>query len=278
MISKDSFSDYPLVLSKSLTQNFVGTNDDTMIVVFSFSSAPGSEVITALQQDVKSSNLSSIAATYVTGGAVISNDFENTFTPAYGVILGAGIVVSIIIAAVLFAAPLAAILPLLLGGISIVIGYAVIYLGVVVAGGGKITFLTPTLATLLMLGLAVDYSVLQLRRMKEERMNGRSKEESVATSVRWAGQAVLTAGITVVVAYVVLAAMNVPVFNDVGIAIALGVSVLLLASLTLLPSLELLLGDRLFWPRLKVNTQNPRPAALQGYPMPPSGGRWPSRW
>ncbi len=203
-----------------------------------------------------------MATTYVTGGAVISNDFENTFIPAFGVILGAGIVVSIIIVGILFAAPLAALLPLLLGGISIVIGYAAIYLGVVVASGGKITFLTPTLATLLMLGLAVDYSVLQLRRMKEERTNGRSKEESVATSVRWAGQAVLTAGITVVVAYVVLAAANVPVFNDVGIAIALGVSILLLASVTLLPSLELLLGDRLFWPRLKVNSHESKPGRL----------------
>ncbi len=43
VISKDSFSDYPLVLSRSLTQNFVGAKNDTMIVVFSFSSAPSSE-------------------------------------------------------------------------------------------------------------------------------------------------------------------------------------------------------------------------------------------
>ena len=262
VISEDSFSDYPLVLSKSLTQNFVGAENDTMIVVFNYSSAPSSDAIAGFQQDVKISELSSLATTYVTGGAVITNDFENTFIPVLGLAIGPGIVASIIIVGILFAAPLAALLPLLLGGISIVIGYAAIYLDVVVAGGGKITFLTPTLVTLLMLGLAVDYSVLQLRRMKEERMNGKSKEESVATSVRWAGQAVLTAGITVVVAYAILAVVNVPIFNDVGIAIALGVSILLLASLTLLPSLELLLGDRLFWPRLKVNSHESKPGLL----------------
>jgi RND superfamily putative drug exporter len=261
-ISEESFSDYPLVLSKSLTQNFVGAKNDTMIVVFSLSSAPSSGALAVLQQDVKNSDLSSLATTYVTGGSLIAHDAADTFVPVLGVTLVPGIVVSMIIVGILFAAPLAALLPLLLGGLSIVIAYAAIYLGVVVAGGGQITFMTPTLVTLLMLGLAVDYSVLQLRRTKEERTKGRSKEESVATSVRWAGQAVLTAGITVVVAYVILAVVNVPIFNDVGIAIALGVSILLLASMTLLPSLELLLGDTLFWPRLKVNSRESKPGLL----------------
>ena len=262
VVYNESFSNYPLVLSRSLTQNFVGTENDTMIVVFSYSSTLSPDTLAGFQQDVKSSDLSSMATTYVTGGAVISHDFEDAFSPVIGAISSVGIVASIIIAIILFGAPLAAILPLLLGGISIVIGYAAIYLGVVVAGSGKITFLTPTLATLIMLGLAVDYSVLQLRRMKEERAKGKSKEESVATSVRWSGQAVLTAGITVVVAYVILAVVNVPIFNDVGVAIALGVSILLLASVTLLPSLELLLGDRLFWPRLKVNSHESKPGRL----------------
>jgi len=99
----------------------------------------------------------------------------------------------------------------------------------------------------------VDYCVLQLRRTREERQKGRTKEDAIAISVRWAGEAVLTAGITVVVAYIVMAVANVPLFSDVGTAIALGVSILLAASLTLLPSLELAFGDRLFWPGLRIN-------------------------
>ena len=102
-----------------------------------------------------------------------------------------------------------------------------------------------------MLGLAVDYAVLQLKRTREERQKGKSIEESVAISLKWAGQAVLTAGITVIVAYIVMAVANVPIFSDVGTAIALGVSILLLASLTLLPALEIALGDKIFWPGLK---------------------------
>jgi RND superfamily putative drug exporter len=47
-----------------------------------------------------------------------------------------------------------------------------------------------------------------------------------------------------------MAVANVPIFSDVGTAIAIGVSVLLTASLTLLPALEIALGDRIFWPGL----------------------------
>ncbi len=107
-----------------------------------------------------------------------------------------------------------------------------------------------------MLGLAVDYSVLQLRRTREERLKGKSIEESVGISIKWAGQAVLTAGITVIVAYIVMAVANVPIFSDVGTAIALGVSILLAASLTLLPALEIALGDKIFWPGLNKAKQN----------------------
>ncbi len=257
-----SYSSYPLILSNSLTKNFVSSNNSTMIVLYDFAFRPSSGTIASFRKDVTNSNISTLATTYVTGGNVVSDDLSKVFSPALGVTVAAGVVVSMIIVGLLFFAPLAALIPLMIGGISIGIAYAAIYLGIVVLDKGTITFLTPTLTTLLMLGLAVDYSVLQLRRTKEERTNGKSKEESVATSIRWAGQAVLTAGITVVVAYMVMAVANVPLFSDVGSAIALGVAILLAASLTLLPSLELSIGDKLFWPSLRGNSKAPKPSML----------------
>ena len=168
--------------------------------------------------------------------------------PALEITVGPAIAISLLIVGLLFFAPLAALIPVLLGGVSVSVALASIYASVVDIGHGTVTFLTPTLTVLLMLGLAVDYSVLQLRRTREERLKGRSKEESVGTSIKWAGQAVLTAGVTVIVAYIVMAIANVPIFSDVGVAIALGVSILLVASLTLLPALEYALGDKIFWP------------------------------
>ena len=258
-----SYTSYPLILSKSLTENLVSSDNSTMLVLFNYSFSPGTKNIDGFRSDVSQSNISTLSTTYVTGGSVVSQDLSNVFTPSLAVTVVAGVIVSIIIVGLLFFAPLAAIIPLLIGGLSILIAYAGIYLETVKFAHGQITFLTPSLTTLLMLGLAVDYSVLQLRRTKEERLNGKSKEDSVSTSVKWAGQAVLTAGITVIVAYIVMAVANVPIFSGVGTAIAIGVSVLLVASLTLLPSFELMLGDKLFWPRLRPRSPKTKPSMLE---------------
>lgn len=256
-ITNQSFLDYPFVPTSAITKNFISSDNSSTILVFNFSTTPDASTITSVVTDVKQSGIENMGTVYITGGPVITQDVQNVFTPALDVTLGPGIGISILIVGLLFLSPIAAIIPILMGAISIAVALPAIYLGIVVIGHGSITFLTPTLTTLLMLGLAVDYAVLQLRRTREERLKGKSLEESVAISVKWAGQAVLTAGITVVVAYIVMAVANVPLFSSVGTAIALGVSILLVASLTLLPSLELAIGDRIFWPRRNIARQAP---------------------
>jgi putative drug exporter of the RND superfamily len=250
LISNQNFLNYPLVPTRAITENFVSKDNSSSILIFNFASSPDASTIAQVESSVKNSGLESFSQrVYVTGGAVITQDVQNVFTPALGVTIGPGVGIAILIVGLLFLSPVAALIPVLMGGLSIAIALPSIYFGIVEIGHGSITFLTPTLTTLLMLGLAVDYAVLQLRRTREERQNGKSLEESVGVSVRWAGQAVLTAGITVVVAYIVMAVANVPLFSSVGTAIALGVAILLAASLTLLPALELTLGDRMFWPK-----------------------------
>ena len=251
VVQTKSFHDYPFVPESSITRNLVSKDNASMIFLLNFAHSPDANEISAVNSDVQNSNLTKQGTIYVTGSPVLINDIQKTFQPALGISVRPGIAISLIVVGLLFLAPIAAIIPLLIGGISIGIGLPAMYIGIVDIGHGSITFLTPTLSILLMLGLAVDYSVLQLRRTREERQNGKTMEESVRLSIRWAGQAVLTAGITVIVAYVVMAVANVPLFSSVGTAIALGVSILLAASLTLLPSLELAIGDKLFWPTMR---------------------------
>ena len=257
-ISTRNFLDYPFVPTRAITQDFVSKDNQSTLVVLDFSSAPDSNTIAQVQSTIKNSGLGALGTVYVTGGTVISQDVQNVFTPALTITIGPGVVVSILIVGALFLSPVAAIIPIMMGGISIAIALPAIYFETVDIAHGSVTFLTPTLVILLMLGLSVDYAVLQLRRTREERLNGKSLEDSVGISIRWAGQAVLTAGITVIVAYIVMAVANVPLFSSVGTSIALGVSILLAVSLTLLPSLELSLGDRMFWPGMRRSNRPPR--------------------
>ena len=264
VISNETYPDYPVTLSRSLTSNFVNADNSTMIVIYNFSVPPGESMIAAFRADISSSAIPALGTYYVTGSSVLTEDISDVFGPVLGITVVPGVLAALAIVGVLLVAPLAALVPVMVGGISIAIALPTIYYGVAVLGHGTLTFLTPALTILLTLGLAVDYSVLQLRRTKEERTKGRSTEDSVSISVRWAGQAVLTAGITVVVAYIVMAVANVPLFSGVGTSIAIAVSILLLAALTLLPALELTLKDRLFWPGLnrRRDVQRAKPARL----------------
>jgi RND superfamily putative drug exporter len=249
-ISTQSYLSYPFALLTSLTKNFVNSNNDTLLVILNFGTSPKPDMVAHVRTDITTTGLQNLGKVYVTGGPAVSLDLRNTLLPVLDITLLPGIILSIIIVGLLLFSVTAALIPIMMGGCSIVVSLAAIYLGIVKVGHASITFITPALTLLLLLGLAVDYSVLQIKRTKEERLQGKSIEESVGLSIKWAGQAVLTAGTTVIVAYVVLALANVPLFSMVGLAIAIGVSVLLAASITLLPALEIALGDRLFWPGL----------------------------
>ncbi len=248
LLSTDSLVNYPYRLSPSITKNFVSPDNGTMIFELGFSSTPNASVIIQTRAAVHGSSLAKLGTIFVTGAPVLTVDFSNTAQPALTDSILPGLAISLLVAGLLFLSPVAALLPLLIGGLTIGISLGAVYGLVVVVQQGQINFAVPFLMILTMLGLAVDYSVLQLRRTREERTKGRSLEESVAVSVRWAGQAILTAGSTVVVAYIVLTVTNVPFFGSVGTAIAIGVAILLASSLTLMPALELMMGDRLFWP------------------------------
>ena len=191
----------------------------------------------------------------MTGGSVLSKDVQNAFLPALELTVGPGIAISLLIVGLLFLAPIAAIIPVVLGGISVSVALAAIYEAVVGIGKGSITFLTPTLTILLMLGLAVDYSVLQLKRTREERQQGKTIAESVGISIKWAGQAVLTAGVTVIVAYVVMAVAKRTHFQRCWNGNSVRRWYLACRFITLLPALEIALGDRIFWPGLKKHAK-----------------------
>ena len=254
-IRNQNIDDYPFILSPNLSENFVNEKNNTMLAILSFSNSLNSSDIHDIKNVLESSSLYTNAEVYATGNSIFAEDMSEIFETAESYTVIAGVVMSLIIAGFLFRSPIAAVFPLLIAGVSILISYPAIYFGVVVIGQGSISFMTPMLATLLMLGLGVDYSVILLRRTREERRAGKTKIESVGISTKWGGQAVLTAGIAVIASYVVMAIANVPMFSDVGMAIAIGVGVLLVVSVTLVPSLEILFGDKLFWP-IKIRKED----------------------
>jgi uncharacterized membrane protein YdfJ with MMPL/SSD domain len=99
---------------------------------------------------------------------------------------------------------------------------------------------------ILLIGLAVgvDYSLFYFRRAREERLKGATNQRAVAISAATSGKAVLTSGLTVIVAMGALFLTGQGTFMGMAQATAIVVAVAMLGSLTVIPALLAALGDR----------------------------------
>ena len=136
---------------------------------------------------------------------------------------------------------------LLLGFGSIVamglpIGMAVFGIALGVGSMSLITHLVdipswaPVIASMVGLGVGIDYALFIVTRHREYLATGLTVEESVGRAVATAGRAVVVAGGTVVIAILGLAVSGVPFLTAGGIAVSVVVLIMVLASVSLLPA------------------------------------------
>jgi RND superfamily putative drug exporter len=105
------------------------------------------------------------------------------------------------------------------------------------------------LATMIGLGVGIDYALFIVTRFREEHRKGANAREAVVASMDSAGRAVLFAGTTVIIALLGMFALGVNFLYGVAIGAAIAVALVMLASLTVLPALLSRFGERLARPR-----------------------------
>ncbi len=115
----------------------------------------------------------------------------------------------------------------------------------------------PTLATMIGLGVGIDYALFLVTRHKQQLRGGMEMGESIARSTATSGGAVVFAGSTVIVALVSLLASGIPLVGAMGCAAAVAVVVSVLAAVTLLPALLGALGPRIHSLRVKLGRTHP---------------------
>lgn len=144
-----------------------------------------------------------------------------------------GIVVAVVILLVAFGSVIAMGLP---------IGMALFGLALGISSMPLVTYLVeipswaPQIASMVGLGVGIDYALFLVTRHREFLARGLSVEESVGRAVATAGQAVIFAGGTVVIAILGLAFAGVPFMTAAGVATSVVVLIMVVASVTLLPA------------------------------------------
>ena len=146
---------------------------------------------------------------------------------------------------IVFGSVVAAGVPLAVGGASVVLALAVIW---AIASVVPMSIFVLNLATLLGLGLGVDYSLLMTSRFREElavRDGPDRVSDAVRATVATAGRAVFFSGLTVLLGLLGLVLFEFMILRSVGIAGSIVVGIAVAAALTLLPALLALVGPRI---------------------------------
>ncbi|OLE70367.1 hypothetical protein AUF78_06965 [archaeon 13_1_20CM_2_51_12] len=254
----EALSQYPPLIPPAIIQNFISPNKNAMIILMTFSRAPGSfgsadtdpilkNVVTMrnIISQLKASDPEPLQ-TYVTGDLATTADSSLGSTADLSRIEPVTIGAILILAGLFFFAIVTPFVPLATVGMALLMAEGGLYLM-----GRYIIPIQDTTTTFLftiMLGVGTDYAIFLMARYREERIEGHDKAHAVQTSITWSGESIATSATTVIIAFGAMTLTSFTLLRSIGVGLGFGVLIALLVSLTLIPSLILIAGDKIFWP------------------------------
>ena len=147
--------------------------------------------------------------------------------------------VTLVLLLLVFGALIAAGIPLLLAGTTVIAAISLLAIP-----GRWLPIDSTTSSVVLLVGMAVgvDYSLFYLRRVREERTAGRTTREAIHVAARTSGRAIAISGLTVMISMAGLLLTGIDEFTGFSIGTMMVVGIAVLGSLTFLPGLLSLLG------------------------------------
>ncbi|MBB6171282.1 RND superfamily putative drug exporter [Nocardiopsis mwathae] len=165
--------------------------------------------------------------------------------------------VLLVLLVVIFGGVVAALMPLAVGGIAVLGSLTLLHALTYVT---EVSVFAVNVATLLGLGLAIDYGLFMVSRFREESArDGTDTRTAIARTLATAGRTVAFSGVTVMIAFGGLLFFPQPILRSIGLG---GIAVVLfdlLAALVMLPALLSVVGHRI--DALQLRLFRPRPRA-----------------
>jgi RND superfamily putative drug exporter len=222
------------------------------------SDAATEELVQTIRDDASAWSSATGASIYVTGATAVGIDVSETLrsalVPYLAIVVGlAFVLLMLVFRSVLV--PLKAAAGFLLS-VAVAFGAVVAVfqngwfpaslLGVD-ATGPIISFL-PILLIGILFGLAMDYEVFLVTRMREEHVHGASANDAIVGGFRHSARVVTAAAIIMVSVFAGFIASDEAVIKSIGFALAFGVFVdAFLVRMTIVPAVMSLLGEKAWW-------------------------------
>jgi len=180
--------------------------------------------------------------TKVIGEPAIWSNFQTVSKHqlARGEELGFPLILLILLAG--FGTVVAAVAPMALGFAAVFLSGAVIY---GLSRSFEISVYVTNMASMVGIGVAVDYSLFIVSRFRRELHEGATRDEALARAMRSSGTAVVFSGAAVVVSLGALFAIDVNALRSMAVGAIVVVCIAMLASITLLPAMLAAIGTRI---------------------------------
>jgi RND superfamily putative drug exporter len=153
-----------------------------------------------------------------------------------------GLLAAVIVLLAVLGTAVAMAIPMSLAIVSVGVGMSLLTL---MAALVSVNNVTPILAVMIGLGVAIDYALFIVMRFRQELSEGDAPVDAATTAVATAGRAVIFAGTTVAISISGLAVIGIPFVAIMGFGTALAVIVSVLAAITILPAVLAGLGHRI---------------------------------
>ena len=179
--------------------------------------------------------------TRVIGEPAIWSNFQDVSKKqlARGEAIGFPLILLILLAG--FGTLVAAVAPLALGFAAVFLTGAAIY---ALSRSFEISVYVTNMASMIGIGVAVDYSLFIVSRFRRELHAGADKAQALARAMASSGTAVVFSGATVAVSLAALFAIDVNALRSMAVGAIVVVCISVLASITLLPALLAAVGTR----------------------------------
>jgi RND superfamily putative drug exporter len=196
---------------------------------------------TTLREDLAPGTATDGVTTYLAGQPTIWAGMQELSKKDLSKAEAGGFPIVAIILLVVFGSLAAAALPLALGFVSVIVTGALIYF---ISLQMETSVFVTNMASMIGIGVAIDYSLFILARYREERSGGRDKDAARAAALSTSGLAVAFSGLAVIVSLAGLWMVDNQALRSMALGAMTVVAVSILTATTLLPALITMLGDR----------------------------------
>jgi putative drug exporter of the RND superfamily len=201
--------------------------------------SPGSLSEEEVQNIIDGANPAKAAGLEVETGGQLGQKVSKPATESSELI---GIIAAMVILTFTFGTVVSMLLPILNAIFGLLATLAIIR---ILGHALTVPTVAPTLATMIGLGVGIDYALFIVTRHFRGIKDGLSIDESIARAAATSGGAVFFAGGTVTIALISLAVAGIPLITTLGLMAAIAVVVAVLAALTLLPATLAIVGPRI---------------------------------